>query len=357
MHTATEITIPIIIPAYEPDQRLLYLLKNLTEKNLSMTVIVDDGSGAEYQTIFQECERKYHAVVLRHSANTGKGSALKTAFSYCLEHMDPKGCVTADADGQHTPAAIAACRDALLRNPNTLVLGVRDFSKDTVPLKSRFGNQFTRIVFRILFRKDISDTQTGLRGIPAFYMRDLLTLPGERFEFETQMLIDAIKKRIPLTEIPIETVYDSKKHHGTHFRPIMDSLKIYMSFTPAFGRFIFSSLSCSLIDLALFQIFCSVIKGFSAGFGYAAVSSIAARIISAACNYLFNYKFVFESRKAHSRSALKYTILAAFQMICSAFLTTAALYLTHAEPELLAKIPVDTVLFFFSYRIQKKYIY
>ena len=352
-----ENNIPIIIPAYEPDQRLLQLVEKLTQTNLTPIVIVDDGSGADYQPVFQACESRCRAVVLHHPSNSGKGRALKTGFSYCLKHLDPAGCITADADGQHTPEAINTCRNAMIRDPQALVLGVRDFSADTVPAKSRFGNQLTRTVFRILYRTDVSDTQTGLRGIPASYMKELLTLPGERFEFETQMLIDAVSRRIPFAEIPIETVYDSKEHHATHFRPVTDSLKVYMSFTPAFGRFILSSLSSSLIDLALFQIFCMVLKRTASGFGYAAAAAVMARIISAACNYLINYKLVFVSRKKHSRSALQYAALAVFQMALSAALTTAALYATHAEPELLVKIPVDTVLFFLSYRIQKKYIY
>lgn len=349
--------IPIIIPAYEPDQRLLHLLEELTETISAPLIIVDDGSGADYQPIFEACENRYHATVLHHQTNSGKGRALKTAFSYCLEHINAAGCITADSDGQHSPAAIEDCQKALLQNPRSLILGVRDFSEDHVPPKSRIGNQLTRKVFRLLYGRDVSDTQTGLRGIPAYYMNELLSLSGERFEFETQMLIDAIDRQIPFIEVPVETIYDSKDHHSTHFKPFADSIKVYMTFRSAFGKFILSSLSSSILDLALFQTFCVIMRGHTSGLEYAAAASIIARIISATYNYLINYKFVFVSRKKHSRSALAYTALALVQMVSSTVLTSAAIACTHIRPEVLVKMPIDIALFFISYIIQKKYIY
>ncbi len=350
--------IPVIIPAYEPDRRLLELLDRLTDAGVSPIVIVDDGSGEEYRPIFDACGKDGRALVLRHEENRGKGRALKTAFAYCLDHMEGlAGCVTADSDGQHTPEAIVACRDVMRQRRDCLVLGVRDFSGENIPEKSRFGNELTRKVFRVLYRRDITDTQTGLRGIPADQMRELLSLPGERFEYEIRMLIDAVEKKREIVEVAIETVYDSKEDHSTHFRPVTDSARIYMVFRPAFGRFVVSSLSSSVVDLALFQIFCLALRGVDGGLGYVAAASVAARVVSAAYNYLVNYFFVFHSRKKHGRSLAGYAGLAAVQMCCSALLTMAGLRLTHAEPEVLVKIPVDVLLFFISYRIQKKYIY
>lgn len=121
-------TIPIIIPSYEPDDRLLKLLKDLQDNDLQPVVIVNDGSSAEYQDHFEKAKDEYHAIVLKHDINRGKGRALKTAFSYCLEkYMDIVGCITADSDGQHTVEAIMKCKQALLKCKQDLILGVRAF--------------------------------------------------------------------------------------------------------------------------------------------------------------------------------------------------------------------------------------
>ena len=133
---------------------------------------------------------------------------------------------------------------------------MRDFKSDDVPAKSMFGNKLTRKIFKWLYRLDITDTQTGLRGIPAGFMSALVSIGGDRFEFETQMLIEAQKNNIVIREFPIATIYDSKESHSTHFHPILDSYRIYRIFFETFFKFAISSLSASVLDLFIFQIIC-----------------------------------------------------------------------------------------------------
>lgn len=349
--------LPIIIPSYEPDSRLIELLQKLNDKNMSPIILVDDGSGSQYQEFFQRARNEFNVTLLTHDVNGGKGKALKTAFEHCLKtYPDMVGCVTADSDGQHTPEAIEKIRGILQKQPNALVLGVRDFSGDDIPPKSQFGNNLTRKVFRTLYRVDITDTQTGLRGISASFMKEMLNEPTNRFEFEMKMLITAVKSKIKIVEEQIETIYDSKENHQTHFHPVKDSIKIYSVFLGAFLRFIISSLSSSLIDLTLFQVFCLILKG-SISWDYVIVATVLARIISAIYNYLMNYFFVFKSKKSYGKSAIKYVCLAVVQMMLSAFLTSSLVKLLSVSVELFVKIPVDLVLFLISYKIQKKFIY
>ena len=92
--------IPIVIPAYEPDERLLVLLKQL--HNSYTVIVVDDGSGAAYQPIFdkvRELLAQTGGTVLVHERNHGKGRALKTAFAYVLkQYPNAVGVVTAAPD-------------------------------------------------------------------------------------------------------------------------------------------------------------------------------------------------------------------------------------------------------------------
>jgi glycosyltransferase involved in cell wall biosynthesis len=348
--------IPVIIPSLEPDSRLPALLAQLKSAGIGPVVLVDDGSGEKYRAVFDTAE-KDGCVVLRHAVNLGKGRALKDAFNYCLNTWpEAIGCVTADSDGQHTPGCIAKCRDALIETPDKMILGVRDFDAPDVPQKSRMGNKITRVVCSFLCGVSVTDTQTGLRAIPANFMRVLLHTPGERFEFETQMLIES-KDACAIREVPIETVYDSRENHTTHFDPLRDSIRIYRIFGGAFVKFLFSSLSSSVVDLVLFSLFCRLLRGTFGGVGYAAAATVAARIISATYNYLINYSLVFKSKAAHHRSALRYFILACVQMTCSAALVTGILALVPAAPELAVKIPVDILLFFASYCIQREFVY
>lgn len=352
--------IPIVIPSYEPDERFPAILTDLNEAGLGPVVVVDDGSGDNYQNFFAQAEqiiKPLGGVVLHHDGNKGKGRALKTAFSYILDNMpEATGCVTADSDGQHSVECIKKCLDALIENPTSLILGVRDFSGEDVPFKSRAGNNLTVKVFGYLCGVKVSDTQTGLRGISREFMKELLDVEGERFEFETRMLV-VTKDKYKIVEVPIKTIYDSKENHQTHFNPVKDSIRIYKIFGIIFAKFLFASLSSSIIDLALFHVFCKLLGMVIDTAVYVAVATVFARVISATYNYLINYKLVFNSGKKHSSSFPKYVFLAIIQMSLSAVLVTLFVALFPAVPELGFKIPVDIILFLASYYIQRRFIY
>lgn len=349
--------IPIIIPSYEPDERLLILLKQLIMQN-DYIIIVNDGSGRQFDDIFAQAEEiiKGNGIVLNHEVNCGKGRALKTAFKYVLENIEEAvGGITADSDGQHSPWAIRCIENAMKQDGNSLVLGVRSFDQSGIPWKSVFGNKLTVGAFKVATGLHISDTQTGLRGIPKSFMKELLYINGERFEFETEMLI-ASKGKYDIVEIPIETIYDSKEEHKTHFDPVRDSLRIYKILFGKFFKYTFASLSSSLVDLMLFSILCIVLKS-GEGVKYVAIATILARLVSGIFNYCLNYKFVFHSKQNVSFSAVKYVTLAIGQMICSAGVTSCGVFIMQGCPEVMIKMIVDSCLFFISYQIQKKLIF
>lgn len=352
--------IPVVIPSYEPDERFPAILQDLKQAGLGPVVVVDDGSGAEYNGFFEQAEelvKPLGGVVLHHEVNKGKGRALKTAFTYILENMpEATGCITADSDGQHSVECIKKCMDALKENPDSLILGVRDFSGEDVPFKSRAGNTLTVKVFGYLCGLKVSDTQTGLRGISREFMKELLDVEGERFEFETRMLV-VTKDKYKIVEVPIKTIYDSKENHQTHFNPVKDSIRIYKIFGIIFAKFMFASLSSAAIDLVLFHVFCKLFILFIDTAIYAALATVAARVLSALYNYLVNYRFVFSSGKQHSTSFPRYVFLAVIQMSLSAVLVTLFVALFPAVPEIGFKIPVDIVLFLASYYVQRRFIY
>lgn len=350
-------TVPIIIPAYEPDERLIILLKELKHAKLDSIILVNDGSSKKYNDIFQKASKiiEPNGKFIEYSENHGKGYALKIAFRYVLEHLpDAIGVVTADSDGQHTVECIQKMICNLKENPDDLVLGVRQFNGDDVPWKSRFGNNLTIKVFQLATGVRVTDTQTGLRGISKNLMKDCLSIKENRFEFEMKMLIIGVDHYV-VTEVPIETVYDSKTDHQTHFNPLKDSYRIYKILLWQGIKYVISSLSSFIIDIGLFGLLCVVFKERISA--YIAIATILARIISAVFNYCMNFKFVFNSKENIGRAAMKYFTLAIIQMLTSAFLVTVGTKIIVLASEILIKIIVDTCLFVASYFIQKKLVF
>jgi putative flippase GtrA len=186
-------------------------------------------------------------------------------------------------------------------------------------------------------------------------MQQLLNVKGERFEFEMRMLLEAAAA-YPVREVPVETIYESKEHHQTHFRPLWDSIKIYRILAERFVRFLFASLSSSVLDLVLFSVLCGLLKD-RYPLMYAGISTVGARIISAVYNYLINYKVVFKSQANIWKASIKYALLAVVLMSCSAAAITVVMYLFPSGPRLLFKILIDMALFFVSYSVQQKMVF
>ena len=201
---------PIVIPSYEPDERLLQLLETLKAGSQGPVVIVDDGSGAAYKDIFERASAYVDVLggaVLTHEVNRGKGRALKTAFAFILKkYPDAIGCVTADSDGQHTAKCIEKVSKTLEEHPDSLVLGVRRFDGEDVPWRSRMGNGITERVFAYVAGVHVTDTQTGLRAFGREAMEQFVDVSGDRYEYEINMLLQAAQTGRNICEVWIDPV-------------------------------------------------------------------------------------------------------------------------------------------------------
>lgn len=349
--------IPVIIPTYDPSEKLLEVAAGLISAGFEHIIIVNDGSREECAPIFRRAAELPQCVVLRHEINRGKGRGLKTAFSYALEHFpDSPGVVTTDDDGQHAPGDIYRCAQKMSETGRA-VLGVRDFSGSNVPPKSRFGNNATRLVFRLLCGIKISDTQTGLRALPMSYLPPLVRLGGERFEYETNMLLEMKRLALPFDELQIQTIYNDH-NRGTHFHPFRDSIKIYA----VIFRFMLSSGVCSLIDLGLFtliNLLTARLHGLDEGLRIL-IATAGARVVSSLVNFLLNRSRVFRSGADIRCSIVRYYILCVAQLTVSALCVRGLSALFGAGADLwqtVIKIVTDTVLFFVSFGIQRDWVY
>ena len=364
LHMTDPQNIPIIIPSLNPEVRIVDFILSLRAACANPVIIINDGSDAEKQDLFASLQKIDNCTVLQHTANRGKGRALKTAFAHSLtEYPNLQGVVTADGDGQHAVPDIVRCANTLAANPHCLILGCRDFSQADIPWKSRCGNIVTRLILSVFTRLRISDTQTGLRGIPAGFLQDLRDCPGERFEFETAVLLKSADSAIPIKEIAIRTIYEDNNRQ-THFRPFADSLKIYrIILRNSFHKlcsFACSSGIAALADILLFSLLFYLILP-ALHLPQLFLASVAARVISAFINYMINRNIVFryrgKQRICDCSSGLQYICLCTIVMLIS-YGMVKFIHPFLPPPMLLpVKICIDAVLFISNYHIQNKIIF
>jgi glycosyltransferase involved in cell wall biosynthesis len=224
VHDATDRPMVVLLPVYQPGHHLPTLMTELREAAPDCRiVIVDDGSSPAAAPVLHEAET-LGGTILRHPRNQGKGIALKTGFRYAGEHHPGLDVICADADGQHSVTDIIRVAEHVRATGHT-VLGVRRFAEN-VPLRSKVGNTVTEALFRAATGRDVQDTQTGLRAYPGSLLDWLCSVPGERFEYEMNVLLEAARAGHPMEQVVITTTY-LDENASSHFSVLSDSARIY----------------------------------------------------------------------------------------------------------------------------------
>ena len=343
MSSERAIPFAVIVPAYRPSAGLVDVVAALAAKDVPAIVVIDDGSGSDFRGVFARVAEFPTVHLLRHAVNMGKGAALKTAINYALcEFTGLAGVVTADADGQHLPEDIDRVARRLIAQPDSLVLGARAFAGE-VPLRSRIGNVATSAIMHALLGRRISDTQTGLRGIPTALLPRLLRIDANGYEFELEMLIIAHQLSIPIVEEPIQTVYEPG-NKSSHFNPVIDSMKIYFVLL----RFGSVSLLTSIVDNVVFYLAFQRLE-------HVLAAQVLGRLVAVVFNYSMVRRTVFYSREKHKTVLPRYLAL----VLVSGSLSYAGIRILagHGMGTMAAKILVETLLFFVNFAVQRLFIF
>ncbi len=334
----------VLIPAYKPDHRLINVVESLYEKGFFL-VVVDDGSGEPYKSIFDSIVDK--ADIVHIPNNSGKGAALKHGMAYISEnHSDCTCVITADADGQHKAEDIVRVSKELDTGAD-FVLTMRKFSKN-MPRRSAIGNSMSRWIYTILNGHYFSDNQSGLRGFQAKHLHWLVMVQGNKYDYEMNMLYHLDKQGIPITTIPIEAIYIDN-NSSSHFDPVKDTLRIYTQLFYS-ARVTFST----FILVQLMLILTTVLVNYD--YLYITIPTIGA--VSTLTNILLNNFVVFrkfkyrDAARVVAATVLRYIIYTLFCFIAKAYVPFIPLFFTF---NICAVCFVPLEYLFYKYTYLSKY--
>lgn len=335
----------VIIPVFQPEAVLERLVDELW-KNDNFIIVVDDGNSGESQAVFRRLAGK--AIVLHHAVNKGKGAAIKTALEYIRDNFwecDVIGVM--DGDGQHLTKDMEKLIFRAGKDTDALVLGVRQIGRK-MPMRSRIGNMMTRNVFWLISGIYVSDTQSGLRAFQRKRIEEFLEISGERYEYETAVLFHCAKNKIPIVEVPIDTIYKDEDNSTSHFHIVSDSIKIYHELL----KFALSSMSSFCLDYLLFSLLIFLFGKFTVA---VLSANICARVVSAAYNFLLNTRFVFR-KKSCGKTAGKYIALVIGILLLNNVFLNGYINLLRMNVYI-AKMVTEVTLFVLSFAAQKVWIF
>ncbi len=206
-----------VVPALDAARTLPSVIDGLRASLPGVhVVVVDDGSRDDTVAV----AGRLADDVVSHESNRGKGAALRSGFARVLD----TGCemlVTIDADGQHSPAVAPALVAAL--DEADLVIGARPRRGTTMPLHRRASNTLSSAVVSALAGRRIGDSQSGFRAMRAT-VPATVRAEGDRFDFETDLLVRAARAGFRIAEVTVPTVYEQGR--PSHFRNVRDTMYV-----------------------------------------------------------------------------------------------------------------------------------
>ena len=392
MLSKNELRVVAVVPSLNPDEKLKSVVEGLLAEGFYKIILVDDGSDEAHKGRFTECLAVDPKVeLLVHPVNKGKGAAMKTAFAYVLDNCrNCEGVVTVDGDAQHHPEDCRRCSEKMIEK-DCVILGVRDFSGKDVPFRSKLGNKMTSTVFRLFCGMKLSDTQTGLRAFPIDILEQMLKTKGDRYEYETRMLLDFKTFKIPYAEEKIRTVY-IEENQTSHFRVVRDSFRIYRMIFSHFLKYIFTSFASYLLELALVSLvtllmntlvsseqigemafvswvaeLMKVSQGEAWTLIVAATAYVVPRAISSVFNFFMNQKFVFDAKCSMRKSLWKYYALcipvAIIGLLFNMLFVSSAVWLDFLPGlvedyvNVIVHPLVQILMFLFTFAVQREWVY
>jgi glycosyltransferase involved in cell wall biosynthesis len=188
--------------------------------------VVDDGSNDGTSDGLAEISGIH---LLRHEQNLGKGEALLTGMRAAAKVAE--WAITLDSDGQHRPLDALNLMTLINSSDRAMVVGRRQgMDQEKVPWTSRWGREFSNFWVWLACGRWVHDSQSGFRLYP---LPESLHLPtrARRFQFEVEVLVQAVWNGLPVLEAPVSVDYQPPCERRSHFRPWLDFWRNTKTFT------------------------------------------------------------------------------------------------------------------------------
>jgi len=210
----------VIIPSYNNATKIEAVINDVLLQTNNV-IVINDGATDNTAQLLAHFK---NITVISNPKNKGKGYAIKNGFKKARE-MGYEYAITIDSDGQHCAEDISKFINACVTNQNAIIIGNRSIIKGKISRKSEFANNLSNFWFLVITGIKLDDTQSGFRLYPIKKMHHIKTLT-RRYEFEIEILVKASWQNIPIESIPISVIYPPANERITHFRPVVDFIRI-----------------------------------------------------------------------------------------------------------------------------------
>jgi len=212
----------VIVPTFNNATTVAGVLKR-AKVYTDNIILVDDGCTDD--TLQQVKQSGVEGVdIVSYTPNKGKGKALQQGFIQAIK-SGYDYAITIDSDGQHFPEDLPLFIDAFKKHRGALLIGSRNLHQENMPARNTFANKFSNFWFFVQTGVKLPDTQTGYRLYPLQNISRIGPLTS-RYEAELELLVMSAWRGVDIIPVPVRVYYPPQSERVSHFRPVVDFLRI-----------------------------------------------------------------------------------------------------------------------------------
>ena len=216
----------IFIPAYNVEKKIIQVLnripKDIHENNLINILIIDDFSKDNTSKIVSDFLKNNAEInyinFIKNEKNFGYGGVQKIAYSYAIKNNFDY-VIMLHGDGQYPPEKIPEFIDNLLNENVEGVFGSRlinprDALKGGMPMYKFVGNRVLTFLQNLILGIKMSEFHSGYRSYKVEALKKInFEKNTNNFHFDTEIIIQMVKSKFSIKEIPMPTFYGDEVSH------------------------------------------------------------------------------------------------------------------------------------------------
>jgi len=200
-------SIGIVIPAYNENENIIRLLKNIRKNLNCLIIIVDDSENLNTKKIIAKYKFK-NIKYFNRGKKSGRGSAVLFGFKKLIKINRNINCfIEMDADMSHSPSELKRNISFFYKNSIDLLIGSRYLKTSKIinwPLSRRILSKFSNVLARFLLGVPINDYTNGYRFYSKPATKTIITKcnkTGGGFIILSEIILVLWKNHFKISEI------------------------------------------------------------------------------------------------------------------------------------------------------------
>lgn len=214
----------IIIPAYNEEKKISWVIQEILNFWYKNIIVVDDWSTDWTKNILEKLQNEWKIFFVSHFVNKWAWAATQTWFDFALQKW-AEICVTIDADWQHNPEEIQKIISPIENWKYEVVIWSRFLENQKMPIHRKIFNKIWNLITWFFFWLYVSDSQSWFKAFSKNAL-EKIQIENNWYEFCSEIIQKINSENLKFKEVQISVLYT--KYSQSKWQSLVNWFKTLM---------------------------------------------------------------------------------------------------------------------------------